>query len=113
MKWFVEMNENPYAAPGSHQNSVAYGPVTVEISAEWVRRLHSRTFFVVSVLSGVSISFAPLGLLAIGINRQLNFLTVAGAITCFVVSYFVPLFYFRLAGHVIRQVVNGSPSKVP
>ena len=100
------MNENPYQAPESTDRVVPGNTVTVEISEVWVRRLNSPLFSVVGALTGVSISFAPLGLLWLGIFNQWNVLTVSGAAACFLMIYFVPLFYMRLAGQVITQLVG-------
>jgi hypothetical protein len=100
------MNENPYQAPESTDLVVPGNSVTVQISEVWVRRLNSPLFLVVSALTGVSISFAPLGLLWLGIFNQWNVLTISGAAACFLMVYFVPMFYMRLAGQVIGQVVN-------
>jgi hypothetical protein len=100
------MNENPYQVPEITDLVVPGNTVTVEISEVWVRRLNSPLFFVVATLTGVSISFAPLGLLMLGIFNQWNVLTISGAAACFLMIYFVPLFYMRLAGQVIKQLVN-------
>jgi hypothetical protein len=100
------MNENPYQAPESTDRAVSGNSVTVQISEAWVRRLNSPMFVVVGALTGVSISFAPLGLLWLGIYNKWNVLTVSGAAACFLMIYFVPLFYMRLAGQVIRQLVS-------
>lgn len=100
------MNENPYQAPENTDRAVPGNTVTVQISEVWVRRLNSPLFAVVGALTGVSISFAPLGLLWLGIFNQWNVLTISGAAACFLMVYFVPLFYMRLAGQVIGQLVN-------
>ena len=100
------MNENPYEAPDSKDCAVGGNSVTIQISEVWVRRLNSPLYVVVATLTGVSISFAPLGLLWLGIYNQWNVLTVTGAAACFLMIYFVPLFYIRLAGQVIGQVVS-------
>ena len=100
------MNENPYQAPESTDRVVPGNTVTVQISEVWVRRLNSPVFYVVGALTGVSVTFAPLALLWLGIYNQWNVLTVSGAAACFLMIYLVPLFYMRLAGQVIRQVVS-------
>lgn len=102
------MNENPYEAPNSTDHVVQGNSVTVQISEAWVRRLNSPMYVVVAALTGVSISFAPLGLLWLGIYNQWNVLTVTGAAACFLMIYFVPLFYIRLAGQVIGQLVSNK-----
>lgn len=98
------MNDNPYEAPESMDRAVPGNTVTVQISEVWVRRLNSPLFVVVGALTGVSISFAPLGLLMLGIHNQWNALTISGAAVCFLMVYFVPMFYMRLAGQVIAQL---------
>ena len=100
------MNENPYRAPESTDRVVPGNTVTVKISEIWVRRLNSPLFVVVGALTGVSISFAPLGLLWLGIYNQWNVLTISCAAACFLMIYFVPMFYMRLAGQVIGQLVS-------
>lgn len=102
----VRMNENPYQAPETVDHVIPGNTVTVQISEVWVRRLNSPLFIVVSALTGVSISFAPLGLLWLGILNQWNVLTISGAAACFLMVYFVPMFYMRLAGHVIGQLLS-------
>lgn len=98
------MNDNPYEAPESIDRAVPGNTVTVQISEVWVRRLNSPLFVVVGALTGVSISFSPLGLLMLGIHNQWNTLTISGAAVCFLMVYFVPMFYMRLAGQVIAQL---------
>ena len=100
------MNDNPYQAPENMDRVFPGNTVTVQISEVWVRRLNSPLFVVVSALTGVSISFAPLGLLWLGIFNQWNVLTISGAAACFLMVYFVPMFYMRLAGQVIGQLVS-------
>lgn len=100
------MKENPCEAPKSIDRVAPGNTVTVEISGVWVRRLNSPLFVVVDALTGVSISFAPMGLLWLGIRNQWKMLTVSGAVVCFLTVYFVPVFYMRLAGQVIRQLVS-------
>ena len=100
------MNENPYQAPESTDRVVPGNTVTVQISEIWVRRLNSPLFVVVGALTGVSISFAPLGLLWLGIYNQWNVLTISCAAACFLMIYFVRMFYMRLAGQVIGQLVS-------
>ena len=100
------MNENPYEAPRTTDRAVPGNAVSVQISEVWVRRLNSPLYVVVGALTGVSISFAPLGLLMLGIHNQWNVLTISGAAVCFLMVYFVPMFYMRLAGQVIGHVIR-------
>ncbi len=98
------MNDNPYSAPAATDIPVAEAPVTVQISAKTVRSVNSPLFLVVSTLTGVSITFVSLGMLGLGIWNQWNVLTVGAALTCWLIGYLVPMFYFRIAGEVIKQV---------
>ena len=76
---------------------------TVEISAKWVRRVNSPLFWIVSALTGVSITFAPAYLYQCGQGRFENpswwFVPV-----CFAAIYLVPLFYMRLATEIIVSI---------
>ena len=103
------MNDNPYSAPEANDTPAVDAPVTVQISAKWVRRVNSPTFMVVAALTGVSITFVPMAMLGLGVLNQWNVLTVAAAIACWLVGYLVPLFYFRIASEVIRQIHRKSP----
>ncbi|MEZ6125935.1 MAG: hypothetical protein R3C49_22635 [Planctomycetaceae bacterium] len=102
------MNDaNPYSPP--EDQSIPGAPtVTVEISEAWVRSINSWKFTLVSALSGVSVTFAPIGLLGLGswdLAAPARFLL---AIPLLLIVYFVPLYYFRLSSDVIRQVHSGK-----
>lgn len=98
------MNENPYSAPATNDVPATEAPVNVQISAKWVRYVNSPLFVVISAFTGVSITFVPLAMLGLGIWNQWNVLTVAAAAGCWAIGYLVPMFYFRIAGEVIKQI---------
>lgn len=97
------MND-PYSPPASQTDPAEDAPVTVTISAKSVRRINSPLYFVVAALTGVSITFMPLALLALGMHNSWNPLTIGAGMICWLVSYLVPMFYFRIAGEVVKQV---------
>ena len=77
--------------------------ITVEISAKWVRRVNSPLFWMVSALSGVSITFAPLVLYQCGQGRfQDSSLWLVPV--CFAAIFLVPYFYIRLATEIIVSI---------
>ena len=98
------MTNNPYLPPENQDQLPTEAGAVIEISAKWVRRINSPVYFLVAALTGVSITFMPLALLGLGIHSHWNVLTVGAAIVCWLIGYFVPLFYFRLASEVISQV---------
>lgn len=95
---------NPYAPPENQDAPAEEAGATVKISAKTVRQINSPVYFAIAALTGVSITFMPLALLGLGIHNDWNFLTVGAAIICWLVGYLVPMFYFRVAGQVIKQV---------
>lgn len=106
------MTDDPYSAPKSESLPAAEQQVSVQISAKWVERVNSPYFVVIAAFTGVSITFVSLAMLGLGILNQWNVLTVSAAIACWLVGYIVPLFYFRLAGEVIRQIHRKSTSGI-
>jgi hypothetical protein len=82
--------------------------VTVEIDSKWVKLIRSPIYGIVSALTGVSISFAPLFIYWSGKGRFFpghEWLVVP---LCFAIIYLVPLFYFRLGNMVAAKVREKS-----
>jgi hypothetical protein len=78
--------------------------VAVKIPAAWVRRVNSPLMLVVASLTGVSVSFAPMGLFMLG--KAGASLSNPLVWVCFLVIYCVPGFYMSLAGTVLKQLYN-------
>lgn len=76
--------------------------IVIRIPAVWARRVQSPLMWLVSALTGVSITFVPLSLFQLGRSGE----TFANPLVwvCFVVIYAVPLFYIRLAGVILKQL---------
>ena len=99
--------------PASANHCVGDTPMTdkiqIEIDAKWARRVKSPLFWVISALTGVSASFAPLFLYQAGQGRFANAASWLVPV-CFVVIYAVPLFYIRLGRDVIAAIQQqGNP----
>ena len=81
--------------------------VTIEIDSKWVKMIRSPIYVIVSSLTGVSISFAPLFLYWSGKGKFLPRYQWLAVPLCFAVIYLVPLFYFRL-GNIVAKAVRGA-----
>jgi hypothetical protein len=81
--------------------------VSVEIDPRWVRIVRSPVYVVVSALTGVSISFAPLFLYWSGKGKFFPGYEWFVVPLCFAVIYLVPAFYFVLGGMVARKLRAG------
>ena len=82
--------------------------VTVEISPGWVKIARSPIYVVVSALTGVSVTFAPLFLYWAG--KCKFFPDYEGLVVplCFAMIFFVPVFYFRFGSAVIKELRQSS-----
>ena len=78
--------------------------IAIRLDAKWGRILRSPLYFVVSALQGVSCTFAPLFLYWAGQGMFSHVYERILVPVCFAVIFLVPLFYFRLAREVIRQL---------
>ena len=83
--------------------------VKIELDRKWVRRVRSPMIWIVSSLTGVSISFAPWFLYLSGAGRFHPEASWAIVPLCFAVIYLVPLFYFRLGAEVVRELRKVPP----
>lgn len=78
--------------------------VTIELDSRWAAILRSPIYTIVSALTGVSVTFAPLFLYWAGqgkFEHQLPWLVVP---VCFAIIYLVPVFYFRLGNSIAREL---------
>jgi hypothetical protein len=82
--------------------------VTVEIDEKWVRIARSPIYFIVSALTGVSVTFAPLFLYWSGRGKFYSGYEEIVVPLCFAVIYCVPIFYFRLGSVVARELRQDS-----
>jgi hypothetical protein len=78
--------------------------VTIEIDPTWAKIARSPLYFVVVALQGVSVSFAPLFLYWSGKGKFFPGSEWIVVPSCFAVIVLVPVFYFRLAGPVIKEL---------
>lgn len=106
------MDQNPYRSPNSTSTTpdrpTTAGKVWVEVNANWVSRVRSPLFLLIAGLTGVSITFAPLGLVTLGSMTPWTTYHWLAAGTCFALIYFVPGWYMRLAGEVLKQLHSGD-----
>jgi hypothetical protein len=78
--------------------------VTVEIDSTWAKIARSPLYFVIVALQGVSVSFAPLFLYWSGKGGYFPGYERIVVPLCFAAIWLIPLFYFRLAGPVIKEL---------
>jgi len=82
--------------------------VTVEIGPTWTRMVRSPIYVLVTALTGVSVSFAPLFLYWSG--KGVFYPRYARIVVplCFALIYLVPLFYIRLGSAVAKELRKQS-----
>jgi hypothetical protein len=80
--------------------------VTIEIDSKWQRLVRSRLYFAIAALQGVAITFVPLFLYWCGREPVLNKYAWLIVPACWVVIYGIGLFYFRLGGAVIKELLE-------
>ncbi len=78
--------------------------VTVEIDSTWAKIARSPLYFVFAALQGVSVSFAPLFLYWSDKGKFYQGYEWIVVPSCFAVIWLIPVFYFRLAGPVIKEL---------
>jgi hypothetical protein len=78
--------------------------ITIDVNAKWAWFVRSPGYVIVSALSGISVTFAPLFLYWSGKGKF--FPGYEGAIVplCFVVIYVVPTFYYIVGQAVAYEV---------
>ena len=77
---------------------------SIETDSRWVKVLRSPVYFIIVALQGVSVTFAPLFLYWSGKGNYFSGLEWLVVPLCFTVIFVVSVFYFLLAGSVIRQL---------
>jgi len=82
--------------------------VTIEIGSSWVKMVRSPLYYVVAVLTGVAITFAPLFLYWSGKGKFFPDYERLVAPLCFAVIFLVPWFYIRLGSMVIKGLRENS-----
>jgi len=82
--------------------------VTVDVSPTWVKIARSPIYLIVSSLTGVSVSFAPLFLYWSGKGKFYPGYEWIVVPLCFAVICVVPLFYFRLGNVVAKELRKNS-----
>lgn len=78
--------------------------LTVEIDSRWVKMTRSPVYFVISGLTGVSVTFAPLFLYWSGKGTFYHGYEWLIVPVCFAVIYIVPGFYFLLGNAVAKEL---------
>jgi len=78
--------------------------VTIEIDSTSAKIARSPLYFVIAGLQGVSVTFAPLFLYWSGKGGYFSGYERIVVPLCFAVIFLVPLFSFRLAGPVIKEL---------
>jgi hypothetical protein len=82
--------------------------VSVEVSSKWVAIARSPLYVIVSALTGVSVTFAPLFLYWSGKGKFFPAYEWIVVPLCFAVIYSVPLFYFAVGNAVAKDLRQGS-----
>jgi hypothetical protein len=78
--------------------------VTIEIDSTWAKIARSPLYFVFAALQGVAVSFAPLFLYWSGKGKFYEGYEWIVVPLCFAIIFTVPVFYYRLAGPVIKEL---------
>jgi|GEM_PF-725207 len=78
----------------------------IVISAKWVRLIKSPLYYVVAALTGVSVTFLPIGMYMLG-SSHVEFWNPF-VILCGLGIYIPTTFYFGLAAEVVRQVMKNG-----
>ena len=84
--------------------------VTVEIHPFWVKIVRSPIYIVVTALTGVSVSFAPLSLYWGGKGEFYPGYEWIVVTMCFAAIYLVPAFYIRFGSLVAAELRRDSTS---
>jgi hypothetical protein len=82
--------------------------VTVEVDQKWVRIARSPLYYIVTALTGGSISFAPLFLYWSGKGTFYHGYEWIIVPLCFVVIYLVGAFYIGLGTTVVKELRANS-----
>jgi hypothetical protein len=82
--------------------------VTIDVDPMWVRIARSPIYFILSSLTGVSVSFAPLFLYWCGKGKFYPGYERIVVPLCFAVICLVPVFYFRLGNLVASELRQNS-----
>ncbi len=83
--------------------------VMVKVDAKWKRRVKSPLIIgPIAALTGVSLSFAPLMLVWLGQAQTWGVVEWIVASLSFLVIYFVPGFYMKLASEVIAELIKSD-----
>jgi len=82
--------------------------VTIDVNSKWAWFARSPFYVIVSALSGVSVSFAPLFLYWSGKGRFFPGYERVVVPLCFAVVYLVPLFYFVVGQAVANELRRQS-----
>ena len=98
---FLSARQNPWTTPVDY--------VTVKVDAKWKCRAQSPIVMgPVAALTGVSLTFAPMGLLWCGQVEQFGLLQWIVVPLCILTIYLVPGFYMRLAGEVMAELLKAG-----
>jgi hypothetical protein len=78
--------------------------VTIEVDAKWTKIVRSPVYFIVSGLTGVSVTFAPLFLYWSGKGTFYPGYERIVVPLCFAVIYIIPWFYFKIGQAVAKEL---------
>jgi hypothetical protein len=82
--------------------------ITIEIDSKWAWLARSPLYFIVSALTGVSVTFAPLFLYWSGKGRFYPGYERTIVPLCFAVIFLVPSFYFAVGTAVVKKLRNSN-----
>jgi hypothetical protein len=100
------------AAERAAQMTTTTQTVTIEVDAKWTKIVRSPIYFIVSCLTGASVSFAPVFLYWSGKGTFYPGHERIVLPLCFAVIYIGPLFYFRLGQAVVKELREKSKRDV-
>jgi len=82
--------------------------ITIQIDSKWVKVIHSKRYFVVGSLTGVSVTFAPIFLFVSGMHGFLHGFGWVLGLFCFAIIHYVGSFYIKLGGEVVRELLRAK-----
>lgn len=78
--------------------------MAIEVDEKWARTVRSPMYWVVSALTGVSVTFCPLFLFLFLFGREGTSMTDWRVLICLAIGYLIPFVHFRLAAPVMKQI---------
>ena len=82
--------------------------ITIEVNSKWAWLARSPLYFIISALTGISVTFAPLFLYLSGKGSFYPSYERIIVPLCFAVILLVPSFYFQIGTAVVKKLRNSN-----